>query len=143
VSCPVFANDIRSACCRSSNPFSNPPSSVSRDATHYSAWASAALVYLQIGVILIRQGHLGGVLHLLLVLLEHSLIDLDLGRRKGGRGNEFLGFVSFSHATNMRTIVPKSGCRQVSWRARGKASRSCSWTWPRCRSTGGSSCGGR
>jgi hypothetical protein len=59
-------------------------------ATHYSAWASAVLVYLQIGVILIGQGHGSGVLHLLLVLLEHSLVDLDLGRRKGRRGNEFL-----------------------------------------------------
>jgi hypothetical protein len=52
--------------------------------------ASAVLAYLQVGVVLVRQRHRGGVLHLLLVLLEHGLVDLDLGRRKGGGGDEFL-----------------------------------------------------
>jgi hypothetical protein len=71
------------------------------------------------------------------------MVDLDLGRRKSGCGNEFLDVVSISHATHSRALIQESGCRRVSWRARGKASRSCSWTWRRCRSTGGSSCGGR
>jgi hypothetical protein len=53
-----------------------------------------AVRHLQVGVVLVGQGHLGGVLHLLLVLLEHGLVDLDLGGRKGGRGDEFLGAVS-------------------------------------------------
>jgi hypothetical protein len=50
--------------------------------------------HLQIGVVLIGQRHLGGVLHLLLVLLEHSLVDLDLGRRKSGGGDKVKSLVA-------------------------------------------------
>jgi hypothetical protein len=47
-------------------------------------------LYLQVGIVLIGQGHLSGVLHFLLVLLEDSLVDLDLGRSQSGGGDEFL-----------------------------------------------------
>jgi hypothetical protein len=58
------------------------------------ASASPMSFYLQVGVILIRQRQLGGVLHLLSVLVEHSLVDLDLGRRKGGGGDELQSLVA-------------------------------------------------
>lgn len=51
---------------------------------------ASSLSYLQVGVILIRQRHLSSVLHLLLVLLENSLVNLDLGRSQSGRGDKFL-----------------------------------------------------
>ena len=55
-----------------------------------AAHGRARRSYLQIGVILIGQGHLSGILHLLLVLLENSLVDLDLRRSQSGGGDEFL-----------------------------------------------------
>jgi hypothetical protein len=45
---------------------------------------------LQIRIFLIGQRHLGGVLHLLLVLLKNGLVDLDLRGSKGGSSDEFL-----------------------------------------------------
>lgn len=54
----------------------------------------AVCCYLQVTIVLIGQGHLSGILHLLRVLGEHGLIDLDLGRRKGGGSDEFLMVVS-------------------------------------------------
>lgn len=45
---------------------------------------------LQIWVLLVWQGHLGSVLHLLLVLLKNCLVDLDFRRSEGRCGNEFL-----------------------------------------------------
>jgi hypothetical protein len=45
---------------------------------------------LQVGIILVRKGHLGGLLHLLLVRLHGGLVDLDLWGSKSGCGNEFL-----------------------------------------------------
>jgi hypothetical protein len=48
------------------------------------------LSYLQIRVVLIGQGHLSGVLHLLLVLLENSLVNLNLRRSQSGGSDEFL-----------------------------------------------------
>lgn len=83
-------------------------------------------------------------MHLLLILLEHGLVNLDLGGSKGRGGDEFLreSVIQFIHAY-MQGIVPESGYRRVSGRAKGRASRSYNWTWPRCRSTEGFSCGGR
>lgn len=46
--------------------------------------------YLQVGIILVGQRHLGGSGHLVLVLLEHGLVDLNLGRSQGGGSDEFL-----------------------------------------------------
>jgi hypothetical protein len=46
--------------------------------------------YLQVGVVLIGQGHLGGIVHLLRVLLENGLVDLDLWGSEGRGGDEFL-----------------------------------------------------
>jgi hypothetical protein len=51
---------------------------------------ASSLSYLQVGIILIGQRHLSSVLHLLLVLLENSLVNCDLGRSQSGCGNEFL-----------------------------------------------------
>ena len=48
------------------------------------------MCYLQVWVFLVRERHVGGVLHLLLVLLEHGLIDLDFRRSKRGSSDEFL-----------------------------------------------------
>jgi hypothetical protein len=45
-------------------------------------------MHLQVGVILIWKRHLGGIGHLLLVLLEYSLVNLDFWRCKSRRGNE-------------------------------------------------------
>jgi hypothetical protein len=62
---------------------------------HYNDLAVASpYPYLQVGVVLIGQRHLGGVLHLLSVLIEDSLVDLDLGRRKGGGSDELQGLVA-------------------------------------------------
>jgi hypothetical protein len=66
----------------------------SASCTHQSPPEASSWTYLQIGIVLIGQRHLGGVLHLLLVLLKHSLVDLDLGRRKGGGGDEIKGLVA-------------------------------------------------
>jgi hypothetical protein len=46
---------------------------------------------LKVGIVLIGEGHVGGLLHLFLVLLEDSLVDLDLGRSKSGGGDKVLG----------------------------------------------------
>ena len=45
---------------------------------------------LKVGILLVGQGHLGGIGHLLLVLLEDGLVDLDLGRCESWGGNELL-----------------------------------------------------
>ena len=99
---------------------------------------------LQVRVLLVWQRHLRGVVHLLLVLGQQLRVDLDLWGSEGRGGDEFLVFVS---AVICRPRggegVPKRGCRQACEPATGTASRSCSWTWQRCRSTAGSSCGGR
>lgn len=47
-------------------------------------------MYLQVGVLLVGQGHLGSILHLLLVLLEDGLVDLDFRGSQSGGGDEFL-----------------------------------------------------
>ena len=46
---------------------------------------------LEVGIVLVGQGHVGGGLHLLLVLLENSLVDLDLWGSKGGGSDKVLG----------------------------------------------------
>jgi hypothetical protein len=46
-------------------------------------------MHLQVGIIFIWKRHLGGICHLLLVLLKDGLINLDLGWGKGWRSNEF------------------------------------------------------
>lgn len=50
-----------------------------------------ATSYLQVGIILIGEGHLGGLLHLLLVGLHGGLVDLDLRGSESRCGNELLG----------------------------------------------------
>jgi hypothetical protein len=45
---------------------------------------------LQVGIVLVGEGHLGGFLHLLLVVLHGGLVDLDLWGSKGGCGDEVL-----------------------------------------------------
>lgn len=50
--------------------------------------------YLQVTVVLVGQGHLGGVLHLLCVLGKHGLVDLDLWGCKGGGSDEFQSLVA-------------------------------------------------
>lgn len=45
---------------------------------------------LQVGIVLIGKGHLGGSLHLLLVGLHGGLVDLDLRGSKGRCGDEVL-----------------------------------------------------
>jgi hypothetical protein len=45
---------------------------------------------LQVGVILVGKGHLGGLLHLLLVVLHGGLVDLDLRGSESRGGNELL-----------------------------------------------------
>jgi hypothetical protein len=44
---------------------------------------------LQVGVVLVGEGHLSSVGHLLLVLLEELGVDLHLGRSESRGGNEF------------------------------------------------------
>ena len=43
---------------------------------------------LKVGILLVWQRHVGRVLHLLLVLLQHLLINLDFGRGEGRCGNK-------------------------------------------------------
>lgn len=45
---------------------------------------------LQVGILLVGERHVGSSLHLLLVLLQNGLVDLDLRRSEGGGSNEFL-----------------------------------------------------
>lgn len=44
----------------------------------------------QVWVLLVGEGHLCGVVHLLLVLGQESLVDLDGGWGQGGGSDEFL-----------------------------------------------------
>jgi hypothetical protein len=46
---------------------------------------------LEVGIVLVGEGHVGGGLHLLLVLLENSLVDLDLWGSEGGGSDKVLG----------------------------------------------------
>lgn len=48
------------------------------------------LATLQVRILLVGKRHVGGGLHLLLVLLENGLVDLDLGGSEGGSSNELL-----------------------------------------------------
>ena len=48
----------------------------------------------EIGIILVGQGNVGSLLHLLLVLLHELLVDLDRRSRKGHFSNKFLNQVS-------------------------------------------------
>jgi hypothetical protein len=45
---------------------------------------------LQVGIVLVGEGHLGSLGHLLLVSLHGGLVDGDLWGSKGGCGDEFL-----------------------------------------------------
>jgi hypothetical protein len=45
---------------------------------------------LQIGIVLIGEGHVGSVVHLLLVSSELLVVDGDLGRSESGSSNELL-----------------------------------------------------
>jgi len=49
---------------------------------------------LKVGIVLVGEGHVGGILHLLLVLLENSLVDLDLWGSKGGGSDEVKSLVA-------------------------------------------------
>lgn len=57
---------------------------------------------LQIRVLFVGQGHLGGLVHLRLVLLEDLVVDLHLGRGQGGGGNEFLKIAELTDARGSR-----------------------------------------
>ena len=46
--------------------------------------------HLQIGVIFVREGHVSGFLHLLVILIKKRLVDGGGWRSKGGSSNEFL-----------------------------------------------------
>jgi len=45
---------------------------------------------LQVGIVLVGERHVGGLGHLLLVVLHGGLVDLDLWGSKGGCGDEVL-----------------------------------------------------
>jgi hypothetical protein len=47
---------------------------------------------LQVGIILVGKGHVGGSLHLLLVRLHSGLVNLDLWGSESRGGNELLEF---------------------------------------------------
>jgi len=49
---------------------------------------------LEIGVVLVRERHLGGVLHFLLVLLQQGLVDSGGWRGKSRSSNEFQSWVA-------------------------------------------------
>ena len=46
--------------------------------------------YLQVGIVLVGEGHVGGSLHLLLVGSHGGLVDLDLWGSEGRGSNELL-----------------------------------------------------
>ena len=58
---------------------------------------------LQIGIILVWKRHLCSVLHLLLVLLQQSLVDSCGGRGKSWSSNEFLWSCQLTHIFGKRT----------------------------------------
>lgn len=58
--------------------------------SHRSLPKTSLAIRLQIGVLLVGEGHLRGVRNLLLVLLEKFGVDLHLRGSKSGSGNEFL-----------------------------------------------------
>lgn len=88
---------------------------------------------------------MGGLVKLGLVLGKESLIDLDLSGGKRGGGDKLLDGVLVSAAPkcDMKENIQGRGCQQACGRARGRASRSCSWTWRKYHSTGGSFSGGK
>jgi hypothetical protein len=49
-------------------------------------------MYLDVGIVLVGQRQIGGLRHLLLVLLENGLVDLNFRWSESRSGNEFLGF---------------------------------------------------
>lgn len=63
---------------------------------------------LQVSIVLIRQRHLGGLLHLLLVLLQQVLVNLDLRRSQSWGGNELQ-----LRVTNQLTGQPKEWLLEV------------------------------
>lgn len=104
----------------------------------------AVAASLQVCILFIRQRHLRSLVHLLLVLLQDSRIHCYFGRSKSWLSDKLLQgllvvFVEVAHRRNS----PSSGCRPAFVPATGRASRSCSLISPRCRSTEGSSSGGR
>ena len=99
---------------------------------------------LQVGIVFVWKWHLGGVCHLLLVLLEHGLVDLDFWWCESWGSDEFERLVAnqlASEPTVTRVSDATSGGLMKSLLT-GRASRSYNWTLPRYRSTEGSSCGG-
>jgi len=56
--------------------------------------AKAGIASLQVGVVLVGEGHLGSILHLLLVLLKQGLVDGGGWGSKGRCGNEFQTWVT-------------------------------------------------
>ena len=77
-----------------------------RDRTLNPFWRNR----LKVGIVLVGKGHVGGGFHLLLVLLENGLVDLDLRRSKGGGSDEVLGQMlatrdSWREADSKRTRV--------------------------------------
>ena len=61
--------------------------------------------HLQVRILLVGQGHVGRILHLLLVLLKHSLVDLDFWRGKCGSGDKFL-YSGLAHTADKRVTSP-------------------------------------
>lgn len=59
---------------------------------------------LQVGIFLIWKGHVGSCLHLLLVLLEDSLVDLDFWRCEGWRSDEIEGLVADKLASEPASV---------------------------------------
>jgi hypothetical protein len=51
-------------------------------------------MHLQVCIVFIWERHLGGIGHLLLVLLKNGLVNLDLGRSEGWRSDELKGLVA-------------------------------------------------
>ena len=107
--------------------------------------AKAGFASLQIGVVFIGEGHLGSILHLLLVLLKQCLVDGGSWGSKGGCGNEFLfRIVSRVIFIGRGSVdLPNLGYRRAFAPTTRMASRSCSWIWRRYRSIEGSSFGGK
>jgi hypothetical protein len=57
-------------------------------------WLNKRDEHLKIGIVLVWEWHLCGVVHLLLVLLKESVVDLGLRWSQGWGGDKFLNQVS-------------------------------------------------
>lgn len=97
--CPIRTQTHRVASCVRRNPNRHPsrrhfPLSRRRTAPGETCAYRGTISHLQVGVVLIGEGHSGGGVHLLLVLGEEGLVDLDLRGREGEAGDELKGLVA-------------------------------------------------